>query len=251
MGPTRIRPIPFTVEQLQSLYNVNIDCVLLSHNHYDHLDYSSIKSIQTHHLHTQIHTPLQHSNYWYHGLPKNVIEMDWYDQIDYTIHNSNVQISVFFVPAQHWSSRIGIDRNKSLWGGYVVQIQTTPNAKPFLLYFAGDTGYTPNTIFSQMNQFFRVKGIENGAFDVSLIPIGAYEPRWFMKLQHTNPADALEIAKETHSKHSIGTHFGTFVLTTEDVVEPKQMLQQLRKEQKLPEDFFTTMNHHQVKEFIL
>jgi len=128
-----------------------------------------------------------------------------------------------FTPVQHWSKRGLFDRNKSLWGGWFIQ------SNDLALYHAGDTGYSSD---------FKTTYERLGAPDYSFIPIGAYDPRWFMKDSHVNPEEAVQIALDLKTPHSFGMHWGTFTLTDEPVLEPPARLKEALKEQNLAPDFF-------------
>ena len=130
---------------------------------------------------------------------------------------------IHFTPVQHWSKRGLFDRNKSLWGGWF--IETTD----LTLYHAGDTGYSSD---------FKTTYQRLGAPDYSFIPIGAYDPRWFMKDSHVNPEEAVQIALDLQTPHSFGMHWGTFTLTDEPVAEPPIRLAAELKAKGLKPEFF-------------
>ena len=129
---------------------------------------------------------------------KAAIDLDWWQSI--TANKTKIT----FVPAQHWSARGIFDDREMLWGGFYIE-------NSYKIYFAGDTGY---------GKFFKRIKEKLGAPDLSLIPIGAYEPRWFMKDSHLNPKDSLQAFKDLESKKMIGIHFGTFKLTDEGYNDP-------------------------------
>lgn len=193
IGPKRVRAPGLALEELPK-----IDLVLVSHNHYDHMDLPSIKHIA--HTHQPLFiVPLGNSHFLKKVGALNVIEMDWWQS------HSIQTINVTLVPAQHWSSRNLKDRNRALWGGFVLQTQKHQ------IYFAGDTGYSGH--FQQIRE--RI-----GKVDIALLPIGAYEPRWFMQDQHLNPEDAVLAHIDLNAALSIGMHFGTFQLTDEGYDQP-------------------------------
>lgn len=176
-----------------------IDVVLISHNHYDHLDSFSLKTLISLHDPLLI-APLGNGPLLNSFGSKRVIELDWWDC--HIIHsNLNIQLT----PAHHWSRRSLGDTCRTLWGGFVIE---TPSRK---IFFAGDTAYHGH--FQKIYQ-------KCGPMDLSLLPIGAYEPRWFMKDAHMNPADAVQAHLDLHSKMSVGIHFGTFQLTDEGIDDP-------------------------------
>ncbi len=129
-------------------------------------------------------------------------------------------------PAQHFSARTPFDRNRALWGGFVVEIG------PLRLYFAGDTAYVP---------FFRDIRGRLGPIDLALLPIGAYEPRWFMRAVHMNPAEAVQAHIDLEAARSIGMHFGTFQLTSEAIDDPLRALDAARRERGVAPERFGTL----------
>jgi L-ascorbate metabolism protein UlaG (beta-lactamase superfamily) len=128
-----------------------------------------------------------------------VHELDWWQRMELA------DAEIIMTPAQHWSGRSGRNRNRTLWGGFVVR------ASGRQLFFAGDTGYW---------RHFRDIRERLGTMDVALLPIGAYEPRWFMGPQHMNPEDAVRAHLDLEPRVSIGTHFGCFKLTDEGIDDP-------------------------------
>ncbi len=211
-GPKRMIPAVMTLSDLPK-----IDLVVVSHNHYDHLDIWSLKKLNKLNPKTIFLVPIGDGKKLTSSGIKNVYEMNWWDEFSHSETTFN------FTPVQHWSKRGLFDRNKSLWGGWF--IETTDLA----LYHAGDTGYSSD---------FKTTYQRLGAPDYSFIPIGAYDPRWFMKDSHVNPEEAVQIALDLKTPHSFGMHWGTFILTDEPVAEPPIRLQQALKEQNLASDFF-------------
>ena len=204
-GPARVRAPGIALKALP-----RIDVILLSHNHYDHLDSGALRELARLHDPLVI-TPLGNA----HLLRpfKNVIELDWWEQ-----HVCPNGEKITLVPAQHWSARGLRDRNLALWGGFFVEASATKT------YFAGDTGYCDH--FKEIRKRL-------GAPDVSLLPIGAYEPRWFMQDQHMNPADSVQVHIELESKFSIGSHYQCFQLTDEAIDQPVKDLAAALKERKV------------------
>lgn len=179
-----------------------IHVVLLSHNHYDHLDVATLRRLQAAHQPLFL-MPLGNDAIVRKAVPgARIVTGDWGDRIDL-----GQGAEAHIVPANHWSSRGVRDRRMALWCGYMIRTRAG------LVYFAGDTGYGGGKIFRDMRGHF-------WAPDVSLIPIGAYEPRWFMKPQHANPDEAVRIMLDTGTKRAIGIHWGTFQLTDEGRGEP-------------------------------
>ncbi len=194
-GPKRVRPPGLTLEQLPP-----IDLILISHNHYDHTDLTTLRKLAKKDR-PRVFCPL--------GMEKllagmgfaEVVAMDWWQSV--RLGNG---IDLTFVPARHFSGRGLFDRNKTFWGGFVVQSSLGP------IYFGGDTGYSHH--FSEIREKF-------GPMRLSLLPIGAYEPRWFMGPVHMNPADAVMAHIDLESRLSLGMHFGTFQLTDEGYHQPQ------------------------------
>lgn len=201
-GPKRVRDPGLPFEALP-----RIDVVLVSHSHYDHLDIDTLVRLG------QAHRPLfltglgNRAFLEQHGLAR-VHELDWWD----THEHAGARCTC--VPAQHWSGRALSGRNRTLWGGFVIE------ADGRRVYFAGDTGYW---------RHFREIRARCGPIDVALLPIGAYEPRWFMRDMHMNPDDAVRAHLDLGATLSIGTHYGCFQLTDEGIDEPVRELAAARE----------------------
>ncbi len=195
-GPKRVRPPGLTINELPP-----IDVIVVSHNHYDHLDVASIRAISERDK-TLILVPLGNKKLL-KDLP-NVEELDWWES---RAIGSNVRITA--TPSQHWSARGLFDRNEALWSSWVFE------AGGVKTLFAGDTGYGPH---------FKAIRDRLGLFQLSILPIGAYEPRWFMKEAHMSPEDALLAWKDLGHPRALGTHYGTFQLTNEGIDEPATVL---------------------------
>jgi L-ascorbate metabolism protein UlaG (beta-lactamase superfamily) len=202
-GPARMRPPGIPFENLPK-----IDLVLLSHNHYDHLDTNTVRKIEKQWSPTFI-VPL--------GLKKvleklgcrNVIEIDWWEAIDYK------DLNIKAVPANHFSSRGMFDRDVTLWAGYVVKSESHK------IYFLGDSGYS---------DIFKTIGEREGPFDLSFIPIGAYLPEWFMSPIHISPEQAVQVHLDVKSRQSVAMHFGTFPLALDGPERaPKELIGSLEK----------------------
>lgn len=198
-----------------------IDLVLLSHNHYDHLDLPTLKVLAEVHS-PRIITSLGITAYLKKKGIDRSVDMDWWDEI---VLDEVVRIQC--VPAQHFSARGFLDRNKTLWSGFVVK------QKEGNIYFAGDTGYN-STVFKEIGQ--RCSPIA-----LSLIPIGAYQPKWFMAPVHCSPEEAVMIHKEVRSRKSIATHFGTFKLGDESPEEAVRDLKAALASEKISEDDFVVL----------
>ncbi len=211
-GPKRMIPPAMNLEDLPK-----IDAVVVSHNHYDHFDMWSLKKLHKLNPETVFMVPTGDKKRLIKAGLTHVFEMGWWDTKQISKTNFH------FTPVQHWSKRGFFDRNKSLWGGWFMKTEDLS------LYHAGDTGYSSD---------FQKTYERLGAPDYSFIPIGAYDPRWFMKDSHVNPEEAVKIALDLKTPHSFGMHWGTFILTDEPVAEPPIRLQQALKEQNLASDFF-------------
>ncbi|MEO8562452.1 MAG: MBL fold metallo-hydrolase [bacterium] len=183
-----------------------IDVVLLTHNHYDHLDVPTLQRLWDQH-HPRIVAPLGNDNVIHKSAPTIVVETgDWEQSFDF-----GTGLLARIVPANHWSARAMGDRRMALWGGFVI---TTPDAS---VYVAGDTGYGDGRIFRDIRQ-------THGSVDLAILPIGAYAPRWFMKDQHADPDEAVQIMIDCGARQAIGVHWGTFQLTDEARRAPKEGL---------------------------
>ncbi len=200
-GPRRVRQAALAAHELPP-----IDIVLVSHNHYDHLDIPGLRQVLRHHAPLFI-TPLGNHRYLQRVRRKfDCQELDWRQ----THEHGPVRITV--MPALHWSKRNVHDTNRALWGAFVIE---TPGG---VIYFAGDTGFGDGRSFKEVAERF-------GAPRLSLLPIGAYEPRWFMKSQHMDPADAVAAHRLLASSISIGIHHGTIQLTNEAIDAPVMELE--------------------------
>lgn len=208
LGPKRQFLSPISIQELPK-----IDYVLISHNHYDHLDYPSISTL--HQLFPSIKwvIPQGVKKWFLKKFPTiqsiDLLELSWYDKIH--IESNDNQLVITSVPAQHFSGRGLFDRDKTLWMGIVVQFFTQSNLWK-TLYFAGDTGYN--------DHYFKKIGHHYGPIDLSIIPIGVYSPREFMRSVHVNPEESIRIHNDTNSSLSVGSHFGTFKLSDENLKHP-------------------------------
>ncbi|MCF9045486.1 MBL fold metallo-hydrolase [Acinetobacter nectaris] len=195
-GPKRVCPAGIALENLPPIHGV-----LLSHNHYDHMDIATLEW-----LHEQFQMPIYTGlgNSYY--LPKHfhVIELDWWQSAYLD------DFEIIYTPAQHGSGRGLRDQNQALWGGFCLRKDGQ------YLYFAGDTGYS--THFKEIHTRY-------GAPRVALLPIGAYEPRALMKYMHMNPYDALKAHMDLQAQRSIAIHYRTFQLTDEDRNQPEEVLE--------------------------
>lgn len=170
-----------------------IDIVILSHNHFDHMDVETLRKLYRRDNPT-IYTGLGNKSYLAKRKIHTVVEMDWWDSI--VTETSGIKIT--FLPSQHFSARGITDRNRTLWGGFAVEIADKT------IYFAGDTGIGPFSTKIR-EQFPR-------GFDIGFLPIGAYNPRWFMAAMHTSPCEGMQMQKELGINQVLGIHYGTFPL---------------------------------------
>lgn len=204
-GPRRRTPAPVSVAQLPL-----IDVVLISHNHYDHLDKRTVQQLARRFPQALFLVPLGLAKWLRRRGVKNVRELDWWQWVEH----GGARFSC--VPARHWSKRTLWDTNRSLWSGWVMQ-------HPRLaFYFAGDTGYSAN--LAQV-------GERLGPFDLAALPIGAYAPRWFMHAQHVDPVQAVRLHRELRCRRSLPIHWGVFELADDPLDEPPALLAEALRNQ--------------------
>jgi N-acyl-phosphatidylethanolamine-hydrolysing phospholipase D len=228
-GPKRYQAPGIALKDLP-----RIDLVLLSHNHYDHLDIASVKALSEQAGGAPLFlVPLGVKKWMAAEGITNVQQMDWWDK--QTVKTASGEVEVHFTPVQHWSARSLGDRRATLWGGYALF------ASDFHLYFSGDTGYSQDFVDTQKHFAARQTPALGGGFDMALIAVGAYEPRWFMKEQHVNPEEAVQIHLDLQAKRSVGVHWGTFDLTDESLDQPPKDLAAARAAKQLPQEAFDVM----------
>lgn len=225
LGPKRAQPPGVALADLP-----RIDLVLISHNHYDHLDEASVRALNAQPGGPPLFIVPQGNCAWMAqaGI-ENVVELVWWQS-----HRVGA-VEVVMTPVQHWSGRTLGDRLATLWGGYALF------APDLHLYYAGDTGYSKDFADTREHFASRQTPSQGGGFDVALIPIGGYEPRWFMREQHVNPAEAVRIHLDLNAKGSIAMHWGTFELTDESLDEPPRKLAEERKAQGVADDAFNVL----------
>ena len=259
VGPRRFRPPACSITDLPPL-----DVVCISHSHFDHLDYHSVRALQERVSTQQRDTgrvcrwfvPLGMKAWlmrWAAVENELCVEMDWWEERTVEAYSDragdeSVQASeyrVTCVGAQHWTSRLAmIDNRWQLWCGFVVSVPPPPSSPPssaavpdplpMHIYYSGDTGYCPA---------FQEIGAHFSRIHLSLIPIGAYEPEWLLNGAHVHPRDSVRMHRDVHSHHSVAVHWGTVVLSDEMVMAPKVELERAAREAGLADDEFITTTH--------
>ncbi len=216
-APKRVVPLPIAIDELP-----RIDVVLVSHNHYDHLDVGTVKQLAARPGGGPLFLVPLGLKAWFAELGiDRVSEYDWWQA------HTEGMVRFTLVPVQHWSKRTLWDTNKTLWGGWAME------GGGLKLLHTGDMGYSKDA---------RDIGERLGPFDLAMIPIGAYAPRWFMKTHHVDPVEALQVRSDVHASRAIGMHWGTFEnLTDEPLDEPPQVLARQRAAAGLPTDAFDVM----------
>jgi L-ascorbate metabolism protein UlaG (beta-lactamase superfamily) len=189
-----------------------IDVVVVTHNHRDHMDAASLLRLGP----EPVYVVPQGLAGWFRraGLPR-VVQMQWWEEREVE------GVRVTFVPSQHWSRRGLLDENASLWGGYVLE---RDGAR---VYHSGDTAWFEG---------FAEIGRRVGSIDAAMLPIGAYEPRWFMKTQHMDPHEAVRAFEALRADRFVAMHWGTFRLTDEALDEPPVLLREAWETRALPDD---------------
>jgi L-ascorbate metabolism protein UlaG (beta-lactamase superfamily) len=215
LGPRRVRQPAVLFEELPP-----ISTVLLSHNHYDHCDLATLRRIARRDDPLVV-TPLGNAPLLRTVGLRRIEELDWWQEA------SMAAMSITLTPAQHFSARTPFDRNRALWGGFALM------AGQARIYFAGDSAYAG---------LFRDIRERLGPIDLALLPIGAYEPRWFMQAVHMNPSEAVQAHLDLEAAESIGMHFGTFQLTTEGIDEPLRALAAALQASSVPPSRFRTLD---------
>ncbi len=222
-GPRRHNPPAIALEDLPP-----IDVVLITHNHYDHLDTATLERLWRDHR-PRVITPLGNDTIIRASVPDiGVGTGDWWDR--FTVSGD---VGITIVPSYHWSSRSLTDRRMALWGGFVLE---TPSG---VVYCAGDTAYRDGKLFREIGARFEPPAI-------AILPIGAYEPRWFMATQHVNPEEAVQIALDLRARQVLGVHWGTFPLTDEPYDEPEIRFTQAVRSHNLSSSNFLALRPGQV-----
>ncbi len=215
-GPKRMRPPGIRMEDLP-----RIDLILLSHNHYDHLDLNTLKRLHKRDG-PKIITPLGVKSFLDKRNITGATDLDWWQR---TVLHDGLEIEA--VPAQHFSGRGTFDRDATLWCGYVIRSAGSN------IYFVGDTGYHES--------MFKEIGERCSPIEVALIPIGAFKPEWFMSPIHCSPTEAVRIHQEIKTRRSIATHFGTFPLADDGLEEPVTELRKSLDAEGLSHDHFLAL----------
>jgi N-acyl-phosphatidylethanolamine-hydrolysing phospholipase D len=200
-----------------------IDIVLISHNHYDHLDRNTIEFLGNKPMYL---VPLGVGEFFEALEITRYEEFDWWDTIKINT------IEFICTPAQHFSGRNLFDSNKTLWCGWILKDTLIS------VYFAGDTGYFP--VFKEIGEKF-------GPIDLAAMPIGSYEPRWYMEPVHMNPEQAVDAYLDVKARYFIPIHWGTFNLGEEPIYEPATLLRREIKKRKLDENLFWILKHGETK----
>ncbi|UCD37360.1 MAG: MBL fold metallo-hydrolase [Fidelibacterota bacterium] len=216
-GPQRVTPLPLDPARLPA-----IDYVLISHNHYDHLDRATVRLLGNH---PTWFVPLGLKAWFARQGITNTVEMDWWDSTE--LRNGG---EVVCVPARHFSSRTPWNRNEVLWAGWVL------SSGKQRFYYAGDTGYSVH---------FAEIGAKVGPIDLALLPIGAYKPEWFMLPMHISPQQAVQAHLDLGVERSVGIHWGTFILADEPFEEPPRLFRASAVEAGLSEDQIIVLQHGQ------
>lgn len=209
IGPKRVSPPGISFEYLPK-----IDLILISHNHYDHLDLTTIEKLWKLHKPIII-TPLQNDTILKKHIPNiKVLTLNWEEK---AVFNSDLQLtnellgsklSITLKPAQHWSARGLFDINQALWGSFIIDLLPSDVGS---IFFVGDSGYDQD--------LYRKIGIQHKIF-LSLLPIGAFAPRWFMQDVHMDPNEAVLTYKDLKTSYAIASHFKTFPLASDDYQQP-------------------------------
>lgn len=227
-GPRRHQPPGLTAEQLPS-----IDAVLLTHNHYDHLDRPSVRAVARQAGGPPRYLVPRGTEMWFarnlprvRGVLPHIDALDWNTSITLAVPQG--ALTAHFLPVQHWSNRTMFDRNRSLWGSWALLHDT------FRFWYSGDLGYSDAA---------RRIGEAHGPFDAAAIAIGAYEPRWFMKAQHINPDEAVQVMHDVRAARAIGVHWGTFALTDEPLDQPPRDLAAALAARGVAPERFAVLRH--------
>ena len=207
-----------------------IDVVLVSHNHYDHLDEQTVRGLLRQPSGEPLFIVPLGIDRWLKDIgARRTHALDWWDSTEVK------GAAIHLTPAQHWSSRSLWDRNRTLWGGFVVR------RDGFSFYYSGDTGYWA-PMFQQIHERF-------GGFDLAALPVGAYAPRWFMREQHIDPNEAVQVLRDVGARQAIGVHWGTFELSDEPLDEPMRTVPKALTDAGLAPDRLMLFRHGESRRF--
>ncbi len=220
IGPQRVIENPVDKEDIPK-----VDFIFISHDHYDHLDYNSLTYFKDRDNPT-IYAGLEVGKV---DRDLDIVEMAWWDEVK----TENYQF--VFTPCQHFSGRGLFNRNETLWGGFYIKVGD------FKVYFGGDTGYSSH--FMAVKERFK----DQGQIDLAILPIGAYEPQWFMSYIHVNPSEAVQAHIDLDPKLSVSMHWGTFQLSDEARMEPVEDLKKALEEKQV--DNFYVIDFGEVLNF--
>ncbi|KAI9889836.1 MAG: hypothetical protein M1814_004938 [Vezdaea aestivalis] len=236
LGPKRYTKIPCQIDEIPL-----VDAVIISHNHYDHMSHPTMTKIKDLFPKAHFFVPLGNKQWCLDSGLNNVTELDWWQERNLTLTNQGssetegpkeITAQISALPCQHTSARGPFDKAKTLWSSWSV----SSGGKK--VWFGGDTGYrSVPELPKEVDDYgpeqdhphcpaFKEIGRLRGPFDLGLIPIGAYDPRWIMSPMHANPFDSVNIFADTGCRRALGIHWGTWVLTEEDVLEPPRKLKE-------------------------
>ena len=221
-GPRRVRRPGQSLDSLPG-----VDLLLVSHNHYDHMDLPTLRKVRARWAPGAV-TGLGNARHLAKAGIRSAVELDWWQSIEVA------DTRVTYVPAQHFSSRGLHDLNHCLWGGFVIEVQGV------VVYFAGDSGYCPH--FAEIGRRFP-------RIDLALLPIGAYEPRWFTRRNHVDPQEAVRAHLDLKPRRSLGMHFGTFQLTDEAIDAPVLALRRAQAQAGVAEQDFDVLGFGETREY--
>lgn len=270
LGPKRFTEVPCQIEDIPI-----VDAVVISHNHYDHLSLPTISKIKAKHPNAHYFAPLGNKKLLNDAGITEVTELDWWEERDLKLELASrgppvvpkdtgqartedgvMHARIGCLPCQHTSARTAFDKGHTLWASWSVE----SGGKK--VWFGGDTGYRavpelpadeddygPDKNYPSCPAFKNIGNLR-GPFDLGLIPIGAYDPRWLFSPMHANPFDSVEIFKDTRCKRAMGIHWGTWVLTEEEVLEPPKLLKKALARSSLPvEGVFDVCDIGEAREF--
>ena len=220
-GPRRVMPPGLRFEDLPPIH-----VVVISHDHFDHLDLPTVKRLAAVH-HPRFYVPLGLKAWLAEQGIADVVELDWWEG------RQEHGLTLTCVPVQHWSARSFFELNRRLWSGWVIA------GRDRRALFTGDTGYYP--------PYFREIGARLGPFDLAAIAIGAYEPPAMMRSTHTTPEEALQIFADIHGRRFLAMHWGTFDLSEEPLDEPPKRLEAEAQRLGLPADRVWVLEHGETR----